>query len=425
MGRSRLRTTGPQRPVATTVPGATWQASVRDAAVVQTELHRLWARFGGERRPEPGEDPDRGRDTGATRPANVLVRANTFNLTAVARSAEDAARIEDVVRHLSELYPSRATILVADPDRPRAATPGLEVRAALLEQPGEKGRPAIRFECVTVEASAEDERHLASIASPLLVAELPDFLWWPSECLLGGRLFDDLIAITDRLIVDTAALADPGAGLSLLSELASRGHGGPKLSDFAWARMAPWRQVVTQFFDPPAVRASLDSLDEVAITYGAATEGGSGFSTALLAAGWLATRLGWETPGEVVEAGDGAGGWQVTLRAGVPGRRREIVLLLRPTTDPLAAGCLGAMILTARGAAAASFTVERGDPLGLTTTSVVFPAPTSTRMVYAPDPTEATLLSEDLRVYDRDPVFDEALAFAATLAPLPPQEQVA
>ena len=75
----------------------------------------------------------------------------------------------------------------------------MDVRVDLLEQEATRGRPAIVFECVTVDVSTENERQLASIASPLLVPDLPDFLWWAADTDRGGSLFSELVGISDRL----------------------------------------------------------------------------------------------------------------------------------------------------------------------------------------------------------------------------------
>ncbi len=408
--------TAARREPAKPLPGATWQGHVLDAGAITAELNRLWARFGGERRPKPVASG--GEAAGEPEPVGVLTRASTLNLTTVARCRGDAERCEDAVFRLADLHPSRTTILLADPERARETEPGLDVRVALLEHAGEKGQPAVRFECVTVEVSAENESQLASIASPLLVFDLPDFLWWVGDRVDGSELFADLIEVSDRVLVDSSVFVDPAGEMRFLTELVTRGHGCPKLSDFAWARLAPWRQLVTQFFDQPATRPALDGLDEITISYGAlGADRRSGLTAALLLAGWLGSRLGWRTPGELLPARDEPGGWRATLRAGGPGRRREVLLSLRPSEDPLAARSLDAVDLIAHGATAGSFRVERGDPLGLTTCSKTAAMPAVQRMVYATIPDDAELLAEELRDFGRDPVYEVALAFAAELTP--------
>ena len=102
------------------------------------------------------------------------------------------------------------------------------------------------------------------------------------------------------------------------------------INDIAWSRLLVWRQLVAQFFDQPTALDSLDTIEEVEIIYDPiSNEGRCGRSSALLMAGWLATRLGWRAPGEMVSFRDG---WRSTLRAGEKGKSREIVLTLMEGT---------------------------------------------------------------------------------------------
>jgi hypothetical protein len=397
------------RPPAEPLPGATWQAHVRDASAIAAELNRLWARVGAE--------PTAGGQIGRDRRGGVLTRASTLNLIAVARSLDTAHRIEDAVTHLSELYPSRATILIANPDRPPDEEGGFDVRAALLEQDAGKGRPALLFECVTVEVAAQAERQLASIASPLLVADLPDFLWWAGDAVADSELLEDLLEVSDRLIVDSASFADPATELRHLASLLRRTAGCPKMSDFAWARLAPWRQVITQFFDPPAAIDALDRLDAVEIAYGGDAGTGDGLTAAVLLAGWLGSRLGWRPPGELLPVRGEPGAWRATLRAGAVGHQREVRITLRPTPSTAAAGGLGNVLLSALDGEAGSWRVDRVDPLGLATYSDLPGRPPAQRLVYAAASDDGALLAEELRIFGRDPAFEAALTFAATLAP--------
>ena len=384
--------------VARPVPGAAWQGRVSDAAEISAALNRLWRGL---------------PDADAAQP-----RASTLNLTVVVRSSAAARHAMNAVSRLSNLYPSRATILVANHDRP-PADPGLAVDITLLEQAAARGRPAVRFECITVEVSARDEQQLASITSPLLVFDLPDFLWWNAGAT-GGELFDDLVAITDRLIVDTATVQDPGPELAKLSGLIQHEAGNLRLSDMVWARLEPWRHLITQFFDAPAARPALEAIDGVTIWYGTADpQKRSALSAGLLLAGWLGARLGWQAPGEMVPVRSTPGGWRVTLRAGGRGHRRETVLTLLPSFRPAAGSGPGRVELTASGVVAGTFQVERTDQLGLTATSEIAGSPPTSRGVFSPLRDDAVLLASELQVFGRDLIYEAALAMAATLAPAP------
>ena len=182
----------------------------------------------------------------------VTARAATLNLIAATRTKADADRVRQTISALSDIYPSRATVLIADPAQDTGAAPGMDVRVDLLEQEAARGRPVIVFECVSVDVSTENERQLASIASPLLVPDLPDFLWWAADTGQSGSLFSELVGISDRLVVDSAISQHAAGAMQRLHAFASDPGDHPALSDFAWARLAPWRRLTTQFFDVAA-----------------------------------------------------------------------------------------------------------------------------------------------------------------------------
>jgi glucose-6-phosphate dehydrogenase assembly protein OpcA len=347
----------------------------------------------------------------------VTARAATLNLIAATRTQADAARVRRTIAALSDIYPSRATVLIADPGQDTGAAPGMDVSVDLLEQPATRGRPAIVFECVTVDVSTENERQLASIASPLLVPDLPDFLWWAADTADGGSLFSELVGISDRLIVDSATSHHAASAMRTLLGFACAPGEHAALSDFAWGRLTPWRRLTTQFFDDPAMLPILDLIDEATVTYSHSPTHSSGFTGALLYAGWLGSRLNWRTPGELLPVRGDPNVWRATLRAGAAGRQREVTLTLRPTAKLLSASTLLDVRLAADGGKAGLFTIERLDADEISTTSDSPELPNMVRTVFAPLPDEADLLGEELRDFGRDPVFEAALAFATDMAP--------
>ena len=401
------------RPVAQPVPGASWQAHVHDVNEITAHLNAIWrehgaARSGAQVAADPASDAP-----GST----VVARAATLNLIAAARNRADAERARQTIAALSDIYPSRATILLADPTRESADLSGMDVRVELLELVATRGRPAIVFESVTVDVSTRDERQLASIASPLLVPDLPDFLWWAADTTDSSALFANLVGICDRLIVDSAIALHPAQALQTLRTFSRAPRDHASLGDLAWARLSPWRRLTTQFFDTPAPLAILNQIDEATLTYGNSPHQWSGFSSALLYAGWLGSRLNWRSPGELLPVRGEPNAWRATLRAGSTGQQREVTLTLKPTARPLAASTLVELRLAASGGQGANFMVERLDADEIATTSHSADMPMMVRTVFAPLPHEADLLAEELRSFGHDPIFEAALAFAADLAP--------
>ena len=391
--------------VAPTPLVTSWSALALDTDQVQRELDRLWTAWTEakrEARPEPAVPAADG----------ALMRASTLNLIAIAESIEDAIRIESAVASLTEFTPSRTVILVR---AGQSRKHGLDVRVSVHERSLGRGQPAIRYESITVAARPGSDDLLASVTAPLLVPELPDFLWVPGGPLVGNALFAHLLELADRVIVDSAALFDLSESLRHLADLARQPPPVPRLSDVVWTRLTPWRQVIAQFFDQPTTQPCLETIDEVAVVHGGKdARGRSGLTAGLLMAGWLATRLGWRAPGELVQSRDG---WRLTLRAGKPGRSREVILTLRETDLSCAQCCLGSVTLIAGGAAPGQFTVERTNDQGITTTSETPTMPRVSRLVYGRLPDDRQLLSQELRNFGGDPIFEQALIFAADLWP--------
>ncbi len=383
---------------------ASWTAPVIDAGKVHDELDRLW---------EEWSETKRKTLNGVTSlPEWEMMRASTLNLIAIAETPKHAEAVEATVSSLTEFAPSRTVILVRS-GAPKSG--GLGVRVSVHEHARGKGQAAIRFESVRIAAKRGNDELLASVTSPLLLAELPDFLWVPSSEIAGNALVGDLVELADRLIVDTATLEEPSTNLRFLADLAQQPKPAPKVTDLVWSRLMPWRQLIAQFFDQLTTQPCLDCLDEVVIVYGTADgDGRTGLTAGLLIASWLATRLEWRAPGELVRSKDG---WRLTLRAGPKGRSREVLLSLRPTEAEAARACLGSVTLVANGADPGEFTVERTNDVGITTVSETPTMPRVSRLVYGSLADDAHLLSQELRNFSGDPIYEEALVFAADLWP--------
>ena len=107
------------------------------------------------------------------------MRANTLNLLAVARNERGRRPDHRDISRLHDFLPSRTIILVTRPQGEDSASV-YDVNLQLNEQHSSKDEPTLHFETITISAGMEEFGHLSSLVSPLLAAELPDFLWWPA-----------------------------------------------------------------------------------------------------------------------------------------------------------------------------------------------------------------------------------------------------
>lgn len=411
---------------AKTIRGETWRADSVNPAVVTQKLEHLWTELSGPKPLRTGIGIRQAVDGDTFDGANVLARANTANLMVFARSLAQARRAEEAILRLTNHYPSRAIVLVADPTQivpalgpaePSSDSALLDIRVGLIEQTERRGRTTGRFECVTVEGAPSAIGNPVSIASPLLVPELPDFTWWPGDILADLGVFRDMVAISNRVIVDSATLGDAGRGLPVLAGLVRGLRPATFLSDFAWARLRDWRNVIAQFFDAADMRVRLTGLSEVSIDYametGDAGSGGGlpGLTGAALLTGWLATRLGWTTlqPPDRTRTG-----LRIIFRAGTRGQ--PVVVRLRPAATASRDDVgLASVILVAQEPASGRFSVERSPGGELMTTSETSDMPAVSRMVYSSLPDNATLLEAELQQFGRDRVFEESLTFTSDL----------
>ncbi len=403
------------RTAQTPVVGTSFQTDALDTGAIHDQLNQLWADLGG---PPHGGDASGEMIAEPHFGGGGLMRANTLNLLAVARNDRDAGLITASISRLHDFLPSRTIILVTRPDTGQdTGTSPYDVHLQLIEQHTGSDAAPLRFETITISAGMDQVGHLASLVSPLLAAELPDFLWWPGNDFVNNPLFEDLQEIVDRVIVDSAQLGNDTSGVAAMRALLDADdENSPLIGDFTWLRLAPWRQLIAQFFDPPDVQLSLTSIEEVTISYADVREdGSSGLASALLMVGWLASRLGWEIMDPLERRR--AGGWSAPLRASTNGRGREIALRLLPDKSPHARFSLRRVEITASGDHPGTFRVERTDADDMVTSSQTATAPPVSRMVYAKRPTNENMLGEELQRFGRDRTFEEAITFATRLLP--------
>lgn len=397
------------------VLAASFQTDILDTGAIHDELTQLWTDLGG---PQHGGNAPGEMVAETNAGGGGVMRANTLNLLAVARTEKDARLITDAVSRLQDFLPSRTIILLTQSQEDeKSVDRGFDVHLELKQQQGEGEGPTPHFETITIQANTDDVDSLSSLVSPLLVAELPDILWWPGGDFSRNPLFLDLQRIVDRVIVDSAQLGRDAAGVASLRDLVTTDEANaPIVGDFTWLRLAPWRQLIAQFFDPSDVQESLATIEEIVISYAdTRSDGSSGFASALLTVGWLASRLGWEIVDPLERRK--AGGWSAPLRAKSGRRGREISLRLMPDKSPHARFSLRKVQIVAGGDAPGTFVIERSDQDDLITSSETRTVPRVSRMVYARRAADEQMLGEELQRFGHDPIFEEALAFATKLLP--------
>ena len=223
---------------------------------------------------------------------NVVTRACTLTLLIHAESDEAADEVNNLVAEVTRQNPCRAIIMMLEP----AASPsGLEAWICAHCHLPVGGEKQVCSEQITLRARGEAVQGLASVVLPLTVSGLPIFLWWRAGEFSPPPYFDQILRLTQHVIVDTARFSPRGTHMQELAAWLHKFAGRIQLTDLNWSRITPWRELIAQCFDSPDRRPYLDRLSEVRIEY---EQDSARLVTqraqALLLTGWLASRLGWE-----------------------------------------------------------------------------------------------------------------------------------
>ncbi len=381
-----------------------WESRAIEVARIHAAIEECWKMW-EERHPN-------GSVIEADSAEQVYMHTSTVNVIVAVETEQDASRAAETLTQLTDYSPSRLLIL-ARSGRPEGGEI-YSVRIQVEEREHTPGVAPVRLETVTILAPPGNDQSLASLSSPLLIPDLPDVLFVPFGPISNNPLVSGLCELVDILIVDSVWMLETGATLAVLAGHNTRQDVG-EVNDIAWARLQVWRQLIAQFFDQPATLESLAAIEEVQIVFSPVSgEGRCGRSSGLLLAGWLATRLGWRAPGELVSSRNG---WRSTLRVGESGKSREIVLTLAEGGDVESCNCIEKIQIVAGGDAQGTFEVERTADDEIATTSELSGSPPVTRLVHSGCSDERTLISQELRRLHEDPTYTAALDFATLLWP--------
>ena len=212
-------------------------------------------------------------------------RASVLNLIVVT-DEESAPGVTRVVSELSGRYPSRVILIISDPDEEEANLEvGLSAFCGLRR--GMPGGSQVCAEQVTIHAEGPPARHLESLAGPLLIPDLPVFLWYPNGEVPRSLESDGMASLADRLILDSGAVDDCEASLRTVASFLE-GEDVPAVGDLQWTALSAWRSLVADLFAPPERAGELLGIQHAEILHGRAGE-----CQALLLVGWLSNALGW------------------------------------------------------------------------------------------------------------------------------------
>jgi glucose-6-phosphate dehydrogenase assembly protein OpcA len=251
----------------------TWSGRALDVSRIESELAKLRYMAAGE--PVTGE--------------GFALRTSLLNMVVYAEHEEDGLVASDVIEELASHHPSRALVVIADANAPEAK---IDAELAAHCHISRNEEQSVCCEEVTLRVGGPPAAHLHSIIVPLLVPDLPVYLWWTAELPATRHLFAELMDASDRVIVDTGRMRDQLASLVQLSKLADI-EPQTTVGDLNWDRLEVWRDLLDQQRNITEMRHHLASVESIEIRYvGKGEEKVSG--RAILFLSWLGRKLGWD-----------------------------------------------------------------------------------------------------------------------------------
>jgi glucose-6-phosphate dehydrogenase assembly protein OpcA len=374
-----------------------WQGTGADLEQVMDNLHALHEEL-------TNHDLVAGDDD-HPHPRNCVL-----NLVVMVDGRHRAAACDRTIASLAAGHPLRAILLHVDGDRGGAETEAeLDAEVTVEAHQLVDGFPVQR-EQVLLHVRGELAHHLASLVEPLLVTDVPTYLWWSGRERLDDQTIRDVMSFCDVLVVDSARFEQPVDALLQLAGLVADPNEPVGVADFRWGRLKPWRDAIGQFFAPRDRWPLLAGMRE--ITAEAAGTGPDARVGAALLAGWAAAGLGWR----LVSAA--AAGDETTEAVADAGDHRVRLTMRSVPSAHLGHGELTMLRLAGRsGHRAFTFTIER-DPDGEKHAHVTIEMgqgePVRQRLTL-PRMGDPDLLIHVLWANQRDPVFHDALLSARTL----------
>lgn len=376
-----------------------------DVEIVERELDALWQGSTSVARPELAAGDERPDDE------TPVLRARAANLLVYISDDKALEEVHQLLQELTTVHPSRVLTMFGENEAPDN---DIEMFVSAISQKEKLGgQKRLCCEEVTLKAQGSFVSELPSAALPLLVSDLPIFLWWRSVVDSEQKVFKNLLHASDRLIVDSVEFAMPIIELLAINKIFEQDHETEVgISDLNWARLTSWRGLLADFYDVAEYRAALEEIDNVCISYVAPQTDETAIAPqALLLAGWLASRLQWaikDKPGTqesertLLEFSHQRGG-TVTV---------ELLQVKEAGINP---GRLARVELQSQ-ADGSAFKVERSADLQRVLTEAKLGTNVDRgRVLPVRNRSTAQLLSREMEILCNDQIYQEAISMAAKM----------
>lgn len=202
----------------------------------------------------------------------AAVRTGILTLVCVVSERAGADLALGTVNDLGPRHPARTLVIVVADD----ADGGVGMDATASVQAVEVAGRAVCYEEIVLRVRGPGRHHLDSIIRPLCLPDLPVTVWTPVQLPALG---DPMLAVGDRMLVDTRAAAHQRQALTQVAKLMRQ----LEVTDLSWVRLGPWRNQLAGLFQGQVNRPFLADVSHVEVA--------GRFAARHLLAGWIMRRL--------------------------------------------------------------------------------------------------------------------------------------
>jgi glucose-6-phosphate dehydrogenase assembly protein OpcA len=326
-----------------------------------------------------------------------------LNFVLFSTDADAETSATNVLDDITVTHPCRAILAINRTSETKRLEAWVSARCHL---PSARAAKQICCEQITVRSEGQGVHELPSVVLPLLVDDLPVFLWWRTNDF-ENVMVEPFLSQTDRLIVDSSLWTSPFTSFQNLYKCIRAFGDTVSVSDINFRRLNAWRHALATCFDDANVGLTLDDLrtmNGVTIEFN-----GPSPMRPLLLTSWLASRLGME-PDQVIQGDLKSGQVKVLLKHA--GRKVNVEFIPKPRPD-VPAGAVTDVKLSFQ-----SGRKLHGELLvDSSRRSIVMRTDTKERSLALKGPfySESGLIGEELSVLTTDPIYEETVSMTARL----------
>lgn len=363
-----------------------------DVAAIERELTALWQQASDE-------DEHSG-----------VIRSSILNLLVFVPEASEARKVDDILTEITAAHPSRAVLMLVDREASESIL-NAEVTSRCTLPTGSSKQ--VCCEQVTITAAGSGVTELPSTLAPLLLSDLPVYLWWRAVPRIEDKaLFRKLADISDRVIIDSSLFNQPHRDIASMATVLRDTPRWTAISDLNWARLTAWRALLAGFYDVREYRPLLDQLDHVVIEYAPPSIDTSAISPrALLLGGWLTSRLGLSLRPDAAKKAAASHSFACSSNDG-----RDISIEFAETKREIEPGHLALVTFHSATDESMLFSVRRSaDGNRIETTVSRGDEKSSERVLSYEGLSESELIGKEIQILGHDRVYEQAVLAAGEL----------